>query len=56
MHFDRYLCDRDYKEFEELFDLLGVREFIRYEDFNSLSSKIMHDGVYLPKVRDTFER
>ena len=56
MYVNRYLCDRDYKEFSALFTVLGVHEYIRYEDFNSLSSKIMKDGIYLPEVRGTFER
>ena len=56
MYVNRYLCDRDYKEFSALFTVLGVHEYIRYEDFNSLSSKIMQGGVYLPEVRGTFER
>jgi hypothetical protein len=56
MHINRYLCERDYKCFSDLFKLLGMHEHIRYEDFNSLSSKIMKDGVYLPEVRGTFER
>ena len=56
MHIDRYLCERDYKEFEELFVRLGVRKFIHYEDFNSLSSTIMDNGVYLPNVSKNFLR
>ena len=56
MHAKRYLCERDYKEFSSLFKLLGVQEYIRYEDFNSLSSKIMQSGVHLPEVRGIFKR
>ena len=56
MHINRYLCERDYKCFSDLFKLLGMHEHIRYEDFNSLSSNIMQGGVYLPEVRGTFER
>jgi hypothetical protein len=56
MHVERYLCERDYKEFSGLFKLLGVQDYIRYEDFNSLTSKIMQSGVHLPEVRGTFKR
>jgi len=56
MHVTRYLCDRDYKEFSGLFKLLDVQDYIRYQDFNSLSSKIMESGVHLPEVRGTFKR
>ena len=52
----RYLCDRDFKAFSALFEMLEVQEHICYEDFNSLSSKIMNFGVHLPEVRSTFKR
>ena len=57
IHTRRYLKDRDYKDFVDLFTLLGLHEFIRYETFSSLSSKIMvDDNGHLPEVRGTFER
>lgn len=56
MHLHRYLCDRDHKDFATLFELLEVKKYILYKDFNELSSKIMKDGIHLPQVRRTFER
>ena len=56
IHARSYLKDRDYKDFADLFKLLGLHEFIRYETFSSLLDKMIADGVHLPEVRDTFER
>lgn len=52
----RYLCDRDCKTFSALFELLDVQDYIRYEDFDSLTSKIMQIEVHLPEVRGMFRR
>jgi hypothetical protein len=46
----RYLCERDCKAFAALFQLLDQQQYISYNDFNGLSSKIMHNGVHLPQV------
>jgi hypothetical protein len=54
--YSRYLCERDCKAFAGLFQLLGQQAHIAYNDFNSLSSRIMHNGVHLPEVRATFRR
>ena len=50
----RYLCERDRKAFQALFKLLDQEANISYNDFNTLSSKIMRNGVHLPEVRSTF--
>ena len=52
----RYLCERDEASFKSLFEHLGQDQYIRYNDFTSLSSKIMDDGKNLPRVRDVFLR
>jgi hypothetical protein len=54
--YSRYLCERDCKAFAALFQLLEQDAHISYNDFNALSSKIMHNGVHLPEVRATFRR
>ena len=54
--YSRYLCERDCQAFASLFQLLDQRPHISYNDFNALSSKIMHSGEHLPEVRANFQR
>jgi hypothetical protein len=52
----RYLSERDHELFKSLIELLKLEDFIFYDDFNGLSSKIMREEKWLPDVRGKFAR
>ena len=54
--YSRYLSERDYAEFKNLFQDLGVLDMISYYDINQLTSKNMATGTNMPNARDAFQK
>ena len=54
--YNRYLSERDYAEFKNLFEDLSVGDKIKYYDINQLTSKNMRTAPNMPNVRDVFEK
>jgi len=52
--YSRYLSERDYAEFKNLFHNLGVDSLIHYNDINQLTSRVMQSGTNLPNARKAF--
>jgi hypothetical protein len=47
MCYSRLLSQRDYDDFTDLFDTLGVKEYVTYGTFGEITEKI-----YNPKTRE----
>ena len=52
--YSRYLSERDFKQFKELFEFCKVEPFVCYSDFDGLSSRILQSGVDVPNIREKF--
>jgi len=52
--YSRYLSERDYDTFRDLFHNVGVSHRIHYHDINQLTSKVMQGGTNMPNARAAF--
>jgi hypothetical protein len=52
--YSSYLSERDYSDFQKLFQNLEVDSKIHYYSINKLMSKVMKDGTHMPNAREAF--
>lgn len=43
--YSKYLCKRDYKSFEKIFNFFKVEDYISYGTFGDLSEDILNENI-----------